>query len=118
EDGIYYSFTAMSLFVVCAVIFPGLQKLCRMFIGRKNSEKNTPVSFSTSQTIDENLDRIDSRITEEELYSHTESSATTAPSTEKDAVSMDLGFMVMGSISGVISYLIVPLFEREETMFV
>ncbi|KAI8355899.1 major facilitator superfamily domain-containing protein [Mortierella sp. GBAus27b] len=118
EDGIYYSFTGMISLVVCAVIFPGLQKLCRMFIDRKNSENNTPVSFSTSQTIDENLDHVDSRITEEELHSHTESSATTASSTEKDAVSMDLGFMVMGSISGMISYLIVPLFEREETMFV
>ncbi|KAG0219338.1 hypothetical protein BGX31_011347, partial [Mortierella sp. GBA43] len=112
EDGIYYSFTGMSSLVVFAVVFPGLQKLYRMFVSPRNSEKNTPASLSTSQTIDEN------RITEEELHSHTESSATTASSTEEDAVSMDLSFMVMGSIFIMISLLIVPLFEQEWTMFV
>ncbi|KAG0229882.1 hypothetical protein BGX31_006049 [Mortierella sp. GBA43] len=118
EDGVYYSFTGICSFIVYIAVFPGLQKLYRMFIGRKNSEKNTAASLITSQTIDENLDHIDSRITEEELHSHTESSATTFSSTEKEAVSMDLGFMLMGSILNMIAFLIVPLFEREETVFV
>jgi hypothetical protein len=55
---------------------------------------------------------------DEELHSPTESSAATVSSMEKEAVSMDLGFMLMGSIFGMISFLIVPLFEREETMLV
>jgi hypothetical protein len=99
-------------------VFPGLQKLYRMFIDQKNSERNTPVSLSTSQTTNKNLDHNGSRIMEEELHSPTESSATTVSSTEKEAVSMDLGFMLMGSIFSMIAFLIVPLFEREETMFI
>ncbi|KAI8355902.1 major facilitator superfamily domain-containing protein [Mortierella sp. GBAus27b] len=116
EDGIYYSFAGACSFTVYVAVFPGLQKLYKMFIGRKSSEKNTLASLSTNQTTttNENLGHVESEIMEEEP---SERSATTAPTTENKAVSMDLGFIFMGCLLSWIAFVIVPLFQREQVMF-